>query len=432
MEKKSWVHLISQNKYEMNEIFDELEKIFIKEKIDVKNKTVILKPSFVFPLNNKEHLIPINTNNAVIVAVCKILGKNGAKKIFIAESETILVSRYSFDMVDIKKDLKELSKETRKKIKFCYLDESYKISVTPENPAIPGIKFDYPKIVKDVDLFISLPKVKCNMFAQITLSAKNNMGLISTKNRLKHHADDLHEMISDLYQIRPPELLIVDAISAGEGQGPQMATPYPTNILIVGNNGPAVDSVSCELMGFNPHEIRHLSILESKNFGTLDLNKIRIENRELIEQQKHIFIRPTKDLSNLSPNIKVFKGECCESGCEAFIRGILEAWGLYFGWESIGELNIIMGKNLEISKEDLKKLKRSKTIVYGDCVEKYKKYGLYKSGCPPVYLIAAGYIQLIIRTKLPAWVKYSSVLKLYKNLFLFSISRLTGRKYKTI
>ncbi len=432
MPEKPWVHLISQEKYDMAEIKAKLDDVFNIENIQVNQKTVLLKPSFVFPLSDKKQLIPINTNNTLITAVCMILGERGARKIYIAESETILVSRYAFDILEIEKDVKKLPKAVQEKIVFCYLDESYKEKTTPENPSIPDITFNYPKIVKDVDLFITLPKLKCNIFSGITLSAKNNIGLISTSNRLQHHSNDLHEMISDLWQIRPPEYIITDAIFAGEGQGPQMATPYPTNLLLFGNNGPAVDSISCELMGYDPSEIRHLAILHEKNYGPLDFNEIRIENKELIKEKKHIFERPVVSLENVSPNIKVFKGECCESGCDPFVRSIFEAWGPYFGWDSLGEINIIMGKDVHVPEEELRKFRKRKTLVYGDCAGKYKDHGHFIHGCPPQYMTAGSLMSIRLGIRPLAWVKHTNFLKLLKGIILFYISRLTGKKYRTV
>ena len=41
---------------------------------------------------------------------------------------------------------------------------------------------------------------------------------------------------------------------------------------------------------------------------------------------------------------------------------------------------------MEIPQEELNKLDKKRTIIYGDCAKKYKKYGLYFKGCPPDYV----------------------------------------------
>lgn len=430
--ESSWVALISQERYDTLEISQKLAPIFEQKKINLQSKSVVVKPSFVFPINNKEHLLPINTNNTLVAAVCKVCVERGAKMVYIVESETILIARYSFDTVEIAKELKKLPKNIQKKIQLVPLDETYREKIAPERPFIPNFRMSYPKIVKDADVFISLPKLKCNMFAEITLSAKNNIGLIPRKERLMHHGPDLHELIADLWQIRPPDFIITDAILAGEGQGPQMATSHPTNLLLMSNNGLAIDSVSCKLMGFDPNNIRHLVLLQDHHYGTLDLTQIQIENVALINERIHQFRRPDIDLANLSPNIHFYGGQCCESGCKPFIRGILEAWGLVEGWDSMGELNIIIGKDLQLTPNQLKKLNKKRTIVYGNCVKQYKKYGYFYSGCPPDYLFAGGWIILNLRMKFPRWAKETSFPKFLKNFILSYLVRLTGKKFKQI
>jgi len=110
----------------------------------------------------------------------------------------------------------------------------------------------------------------------------------------------------------------------------------------------------------------------------------------------------------------------------------LEAWGLVEGWDSMGELNIIIGKDLQLTPDQLKKLNKKRTIVYGDCVKQYKKYGHFYSGCPPDYLFAGGWIILNLHMKFPRWAKETSIPKFLKNFIMSYLARLTGKKFKRI
>jgi len=62
-------------------------------------------------------------------------------------------------------------------------------------------------------------------------------------------------------------------------------------------------------------------------------------------------------------------------------------------------MTIIVGNDLEIPEGDLQKLEKRKTIVYGDCVEIYKDYGVFFKGCPPDYVKAM--FKISSRTALP-------------------------------
>ncbi len=254
-EDAPWVHLIDQNRYDLSEIAQKLHSVFDAEKIDVSEKKVFLKVSFVFPVRDAERTKMIITNPLLIAATCEVLAKRGATKIFIGDGETFGSTRYAFEMVEIKKAIKQIPGDIQGKIIYAYLDEYHKEWVTPQNPVISGIKLDYPRIVKDVDIFISMPKLKCNVFAEITLSVKNGMGMIKTSTRWAYHNEKLHGMIADIYQIRPPDYVITDAVFAGEGQGPMQASAYPTNLILFGNNGCAVDAILCKLMGYRSNNL---------------------------------------------------------------------------------------------------------------------------------------------------------------------------------
>ncbi len=84
-----------------------------------------------------------------------------------------------------------------------------------------------------------------------------------------HGNDTLWRMVHDLHRIlfysdaggvihdRPQRryLALVDAVVAGEGEGPMRPTPRPTGLLLAGANPAAVDMVCCRLMGFDERKI---------------------------------------------------------------------------------------------------------------------------------------------------------------------------------
>lgn len=406
-----WVSLIEQSTYEFEEIAAKLHELFETQHIDVQDKSVFLKISLVFPVRNPERVKMIITNPIVTMALAEVLCQHSASCVYIGDAETLGPARYAFAMTDMHKHFRLLSPASQRKVKFAYLDEWKKEWMTPDDPVIPGIRLDFPQIVQDIDVFISLPKLKVNIFADITLSVKNGMGLISKPTRLQYHGEQLHGMIADIYQLRPPDYVITDAIYAGEGQGPMEATPYPTNLLICGNNGLAVDTVCCNLMGYAPREIQHLVYLEERGYGSLELENIALQpdNRALMDRHRHQFVRPDLSLDSLSPQIHVYEGTCCASGCKPFIRAILDGYGLHQGWESLGELHIILGKNQSLDPATLEQLPKKRTIILGKCAEEYRSYGAFFGGCSPDYI--AMLERLPLKTDLPIspWGQYVSL-----------------------
>jgi len=377
------VIVIPQKGYYKSQIALKLIEFFDKNGYNFKGKTIFLKPSFVMPSEYLRITLSTNTNNEVIAGIAKALSLRGASKILIAEHRTIGPARYAFYTVNIKKAVKGI-----KNVKLCYLDEVKMVKKTLKDPLIPNYEVKYPKMLLDdsIDYYISIPKLKMNIYTQVTLSIKNNFGLISKKERLKYHNNEtLDKHLASLTLIRKPDLIITDAIYAGEGQGPHLTTPVNTGMLIIGENPLAVDTVCCNLIGINPNDIAHLRILFERGLGPLDINQIQIENKEYYDSKKKDFKKPDKRLE-MTPNIKAYLGKkACLAGCVGMLRGSLDSYANEKGWYSIGKLNIILG-DVEIPEEVLKNLNKKRTIVFGDCAKRYKKYGLFFKGCPPDYV----------------------------------------------
>jgi uncharacterized protein (DUF362 family) len=431
-QNQPWVELITHDNYNYSELVPKIRHLFETQKIDVQEKSVLLKVSFVFPVKIPERTKMTNTNPHLISAVAQVLCERGASKIFIADAESAGTARYGFAMAEIKTATKQIDKKYQKRLVMTYLDEAHKVWETPENPVIPGIKLDFPSLVHDVDVFISMPKLKVNVFAGITLSVKNGMGFIKTATRWKYHNDKLHGMIADIYQLHPPDYVLTDAIFAGEGQGPMEATAYPMNLLIFGNNGLAVDTVCCNLMGYDPKEIPHLVFLHERNYGPLNLDSIRV-NRPMITYHQHKFQRPQRLHHVDNPKFHYIEGEVCESGCPAFLRAMLDSYIMNKGPDSLGEMFVITGKNPQVDIQELKRVGKKRVIVYGNCAKAYAKYGRFYDGCPPNYMMAmATYSLKVPHLGLIPWAKYVNPVTLVSTWLAHWVAWFGGKKWKNI
>ena len=379
------VSIIPQESYNKEIIAAKIGAWFDKNNFSFQNKVIMLKPSFVLPSGNKKLTISTNTHNSIIIGVAKALSLRSAKKILIAEHKTIGPARFSFVSVNIKKWIKNIPN-----VELCFLDEVKMITKRLENSFIDDYSIKFPKILLDgtVDYLISLPKLKTNIFSRVSLSVKNNFGLINKKDRLKYHGSALEKHLASIHLLRTPNIIITDAIISGEGQGPQSTTPIETHMLICGTNCLAVDAVSCYLMGIDAQEVQHLRLLEERGMGTLDCNQVEIENQKYLESRKRKFKCPSNELKNIN-NVTIFKGRnICKGGCLAMLRSALDGYtSKKNGNHAINKkIQIIIGKDAEVPDNILKGLKKNETIIFGDCASKYKHFGVFFNGCPPDYL----------------------------------------------
>ncbi|GAB7025954.1 DUF362 domain-containing protein [Geotalea toluenoxydans] len=105
------------------------------------------------------------------------------------------------------------------------------------------------------DRIINLPKLKTHEMMTMTCAVKNLFGAVVGTGKagwhLKAGADrDLFaRMLVELYLLRKPDLNIVDAVAAMEGDGPGSGDPRHVGLLLAGENAVAVDVVAAEIAG---------------------------------------------------------------------------------------------------------------------------------------------------------------------------------------
>ncbi|MFC1568638.1 DUF362 domain-containing protein [bacterium] len=172
-------------------------------------------------------------------------------------------------------------------------------------------KFNYSEfkvnpILQEVDSYISIAKMKCHYTAGITLSMKNNIGMVpgylysgsaggGTRWALHGPGGNLSlasyflpRTIVDLNQARPIDLAVIDGISTmdkGEGSWvPNFIAPHWAQALLIGKNPVKTDAIGMQVMGFDPLTSHYLNpfvvsenwLLRAKEKGLGDPNPSKI------------------------------------------------------------------------------------------------------------------------------------------------------------
>jgi len=144
-----------------------------------------------------------------------------------------------------------------------------------ETHEVAGIEIKLPKTVLEADYFINLPKIKTCGHTLVTLSIKNLFGILqrARKNKLHRHLDEILPYLAKLVR---QDIIVVDGITAMEGNGPVIGTPKTLGVLVAGLNPVSVDTVCCGLMGFSPHDVSHLGRACEMGLGEIDMDSINI------------------------------------------------------------------------------------------------------------------------------------------------------------
>ncbi|UPU35577.1 DUF362 domain-containing protein [Geomonas paludis] len=124
-------------------------------------------------------------------------------------------------------------------------------------------EFELARPYLEADRLINLPKLKTHEMMTMTCCVKNLFGAVVGTAKaawhLKAGADKelFADMLLELYRLREPDLNIVDAVVAMEGNGPGSGDPCQVGVLLAGDNAVAVDHVAARVAGI-PRQLLYL------------------------------------------------------------------------------------------------------------------------------------------------------------------------------
>lgn len=253
---------------EIPEIIKNVFKIFgVAEK--VKDKKVLVKPNLLggFPPERG-----VTTDPRVISAIVQELKKCKPKDIVVGDNSGSI----HFDPFKIAKITGILDASDE-----CYSNIAREVvEVKVESEFIEELFIS--RIAKEADYVINVPKFKTHSLTTITGAIKNMFGIIPGGKKAKLHSftrsiKEFAELLVDIYQIRIPDLNIMDAIIGMEGVGPTNGKTRIINKIISSDNGVSLDSVMAAMMGLKPFTIELLQVAKERNLGETDISNIIID-----------------------------------------------------------------------------------------------------------------------------------------------------------
>ncbi len=138
------------------------------------------------------------------------------------------------------------------------------------------------KPVLEADLVINVPKFKTHIQTKITGAVKNMFGILVGAEKARVHLsaarpEYFSEALVDIYQIRIPDLTIMDAVVGMEGNGPSSNDLRAIGKILAGRNGVSVDGMMAAMMGVGPDKVDSLRIAFQRGLGEVDPAKMEIQ-----------------------------------------------------------------------------------------------------------------------------------------------------------
>ncbi len=270
--------------------------------------------------------------------------------------------------------LKKLSGVKR----YCF-EEEQQVEIPLSHPTRLRDYLFTPEPVARADFFVNCPKFKAHPWTTVTFSLKAYIGIQDDRHRLIDHDHKLNEKIADLQYIVQPQLIVIDAITAGEGRM-LTPTPFDLGLIIMGNSQVAFDAVCCNIIGVDPRTVDHIRFTEDNGFGTTDLAKIKISGDVTLEEAKARakgfkvgLIRVEKYFEGT--NISAYAGpppdgedsDYCWGGCPGAIEEAIELLRVYDNKadDKIPHMHVVFGKY----QGPIPAKAGEKVIFIGDCAE---------------------------------------------------------------
>lgn len=261
------------------------------------NTKVLLKPNLLSSRRGPDQ--PCNTHPYVLRAIAIILKQDYACQVFIGESSGGLSyggTRKAFTVSGYRDIANELGIEL---VDFDVTGISQ----------ISGSGMRYLKslgvtsFLDQVDVIVSVPKLKTHSLVLFTGALKNMMGVVPGSGKRLMHAQaprpqQLSEYLVELFSKVKPQLSIMDAVISMEGAGPAAGDPRHLGILLASRDAVAVDAVAAKIIGLNPLDVATTKLAAERGLGIAELDQIEIRGLSLEEVTVKDFKLPISGFSN--------------------------------------------------------------------------------------------------------------------------------------
>ena len=246
---------------------DVVETAFKDFGVDVGGKTVVIKPNIIGPFQTRR---AITTHPAVVSAVVRAVEARGAARIIVGDNPGVR-GYGSNELCARKSGILDVS-------------DGYYVNLSEEGASVSIDSRFFHRVTMsrsflDADFYISLPKFKTHMLTVLTGSIKNSFGMLvggqkAAVHRLASTCETFSEALVDIYQLRRPDFVIMDAIVGMEGKGPSSEDLRDIGKIIVSDNGIELDAVMAAMMGMDPSHVPMLRIAGERGLGEVRLKGI--------------------------------------------------------------------------------------------------------------------------------------------------------------
>jgi len=254
--------------------YDRLERC-VEQALDayappLEGRSVLLKPNILGAMAPEKH---VNTHPALVRAVIAAVARRRPGRIMVGDNSGMRAYGSNEHAARVAGILDAAGG------RYVNLGAS-PAPVKMDSPFAAELAFS--REVLEADVLVSLPKMKTHVATAVTGAVKNAFGHLVGGEKTRLHreavgAENFARAVVDVFQVRRPDLVIMDAVYAMEGQGPSGGRPREVGRVLASDNAVALDAVMAAMMGLAPRRVPTLRIAEERGLGPADLAAVEIE-----------------------------------------------------------------------------------------------------------------------------------------------------------
>ncbi len=257
MDKHNKVLIKKADNYDLAKVTALIEEIFSELPAAARlsdESRVVIKPNL---LAKHAPEAAVTTHPVVVEATINVLQSRGVKQIAVIDSAGGIYNEKVMMGIYRASGLAEVCE--RLGVRY---GEDYE-SVAVKTEGVCCREFTILKPITEADFIINLPKLKTHAMVNLTCATKNLFGCIPGLLKAELHMrfpekEIFGEMLCDVAELVNPDISIVDAITAMEGDGPAGGKPRATGMLIAGESTYDIDVVCAKYIGAEIEDIPYL------------------------------------------------------------------------------------------------------------------------------------------------------------------------------
>ncbi len=333
--------------------------------------TVVIKP-------NAGHEAPaetsVNTNPELVAAVIKEIRKAGPKEIILAEASAIGCD--TMECLEVSGILKAAEEAGVDRV--IDIKEEKDLLYIPIRDARSDLtKIRLPRFLLEAEHIVNVPIFKSHCSMVFTCALKNIKGVVQDKVHYQMHQTDLAAAMMDLWSVIKADLNIADLIRPAAGFGPHSTVPTDFGCLVAGKDPVAVDATVCRMVGLDIEKVAYFEPAHERGLGVYEEDLIEIRGEKIEEVLKPLWLPYMEGLEKYPEYDIDTEGAC--SSCLALVGLTMEKLKSLNEYDKNSDVNIFIGRKKGLPEG----LDPYKVILFGDCLKKYRKEGVFIGGCPP-------------------------------------------------